>query len=65
MTHTFEIEPGIAPCRAAPARAAAMRSMRAPAVDKGRRASRTFALRATAPAGDGIEGRAIVTGEDS
>lgn len=65
MTHTIEIEPGIAPCRAARTRAAAMRSMRAPAVGTGRVASRAFALRATGPAGDGIPGRAFVMGEDS
>ena len=66
MTHTtIEIEPGIAPCRAAPTRAAATRSMQAPAVDTGRKASRTFALRATGPVGDGIPGRAFVMEVDS
>ena len=65
MTHTIKIEPGIAPCRAARTRAAAMGSMQAPAVDTGRVASHAFALRATGPAGYGIEGRAFVMGEDS
>ncbi len=65
MTHTFEIEPGIAPCRAAHTRAAAMRSMQAPSFDRGRVTSRALALRATGPVGDGTEGRAFVRGEDS
>jgi hypothetical protein len=65
MTHIIEIEPGIAPRRAARTRIAATRSMRAPAVDTGRVASRAFALCATGPAGDGIRGRAFVKGEDS
>jgi hypothetical protein len=65
MTHTIEIEPGIAPCRAAPTRAAAMRSMRAPAVDTGRMASRIFALRVSGSVGDGIPSRAFVRREDS
>jgi hypothetical protein len=42
-----------------------MRSMRVPAVDTGRVASRAFALRGTRPAGCGIEGRAFVIGGDS
>jgi hypothetical protein len=65
MTHTFEIEPGIAPCRAAHTRAAAMRSMQASSIDRDRVTSRAFALRATGPAGDGIEGRAFIRREDS
>ena len=65
MTHTFEIEPGIAPCRAAHTRAAAMRSMQIPPVDTGCVASRAFALRATGSAGEGTERRAFIRREDS
>ena len=65
MTHTFEIERGIAPWRAAQTRATAMRSMQVPAVDTGRVASRAFALRVARPAGCRIEGRAFVIGGDS
>ena len=65
MTHTFEIERGIASWRAAQTRATAMRSMQVPAVDTGRVASRAFALRAAGPAGDRIEGRAFIRREDS
>jgi len=65
MTHTIEIEQDIAPCRAAPARAAATRSMRSPVVDTSRMAPRTFALRATGSVGDGTPSRAFVREEDS